>query len=317
MERLFLDFLERAPRSQKPRSRGLTFVGDHAEPMSLLREMLDAYGEYADTVKLAVSILWTTPWRVIEQRVKLYRDYNLNVLVDDPIFGIAYHQGKAEQFLRTVSEVGFTHCQIDTHFLCPKERIKKADEDEAHYMGIARELGLRLLGEVGHKWEEGDVSRAKGGLLNVEKTIAEVERLKAAGCEKVFLEARVIREVIGAYGENEQGTEQIHQVVKAVGRDNMIIENTGQLPFDTRMAYRFWAVRNFGPEVNMGGGEPLEELRYIEGIRRGVTFARGPSKSSPMLWVKSLAKHGGKAAEEWWKEDYPIDPSVVRGRSAA
>lgn len=62
MERLFLDFLERAPRSQKPRSRGLTFVGDHAEPISFLREILDAYGEYADTVKLAVSILWTTPY---------------------------------------------------------------------------------------------------------------------------------------------------------------------------------------------------------------------------------------------------------------
>jgi phosphosulfolactate synthase (CoM biosynthesis protein A) len=182
-------------------------------------------------------------------------------------------------------------------------------------MAMARELGLILWGEVGHKWEEGDVSRS-GSSLNVNATIAETKRLLALGCEKVFLEARVIREVIGAYGEKVKGAEQIRQVLGAVGQENMIIEITGQLPFDTRMAYRSWAVRTFGPEVNMGGGEPVQDLRYIEGIRRGVTFAKGPSKSSPVLWVKSLAKNGGKAAVEWWKEDYPIDPSVVQDRSA-
>jgi phosphosulfolactate synthase len=317
MERLFCDFLDRAPRSRKPRANGITIVGDHSHPPSALRELLDAYGEYADIVKLAVSLLWTAPSRFIEERVKLYRDYRIDVLIDDPIFAIAYHQGKAERFLRTIRDIGFTHCQIDTHFLTPPQKARQADEDEKRYASMAKELGLKLLGEVGHKWEEGDTSRRPGGGLDVSATTAEVRRLLALGCEKVFLEARVIREVIGAYGENEEGTEQIRQVVQAVGQESMIIENTGQLPFDTRMAYRFWAVRNFGPEVNMGGGEPIEELRYIEGIRRGVTFAKGPSRSSPMLWVKSLARNGGRAAEEWWKEEYPIDPSVLRGRSAA
>jgi len=34
-----------------------------------------------------------------------------------------------------------------------------------------------------------------------------------------------------------------------------------------------------------------------------------------MLWVKSLAKNGGQAAEEWWKkEEYPIDPRMVGQR---
>jgi hypothetical protein len=36
-----------------------------------------------------------------------------------------------------------------------------------------------------------------------------------------------------------------------------------------------------------------------------------------MLWVKSLAKNGGRAGEEWWKEEYPIDPNVVKNRTAA
>lgn len=314
MEKMFLDFLDRAPRSEKPRARGFQTVSEMGYPIPWLREMLDTYAPYIDCAKFAVSPCWTIPGRMIEEKIKLYRDYHISPAIDDPTFAIAYYQGKADQFLRTVREVGFTHVQIDTHFINTgeKESAKKADEDEMKYIALARELGLKVDGEVGQKWEEGDRSRAKGGLLNVKLIIAEMKRLLAAGCEHIYLEARVIREAIGDYGEKEEGTRQIRQIVEAVGQDNVFIEITGQLPFDTRMSHRFWAVRNFGPDVNMGGGEPIEEVRYIEGLRRGITFAKGPSKSSPMLWVKSLAKNGGKASEEWWKEGYPVDSNIVK-----
>ena len=84
------------------------------------------------------------------------------------------------------------------------------------------------------------------------------------------------------------------------------VEISGQLPFDTRQCHRFWAVRNFGPEVNLGGGGSIEEVRHIESIRRGFAYVNGPGKSTTKLWVKSLAKNNGQAAPEWWKEEYPI-----------
>ena len=52
-------------------------------------------------------------------------------------------------------------------------------------------------------------------------------------------------------------------------------------------------------------------MRYIEGIRRGISFVKGPSRSTSMLWMKSLAENAGKAAEHWWQEEYPIDPDLV------
>lgn len=315
MEKLFCDFVERAPRSKKPRTSGLQVGGDNCESTFWLKELLEQYGEYVDVVKLAISMLWTMPWRSVEERVRIYRDHNVNVLIDDPIFGIAYHQGKADQFLRAVRDTGFTHCQIDTHLLVAPDKMKKADEDEKYYHARAREIGLRLLGEVGQKWEEGDSTRGGSGTLNVEATIAGINHFLGMGCEQVFLEARVIRQVVGEYGEKEEGTRQIRQVVDAVGADKIIFENDAQLPFEVRMALRFWSVRNFGPEANMGGSDPLTELRYIEGIRQGVTYAKGPSKATPMLWIKSMAKHGGKAAPDWWKEEYPIDATLVRGDS--
>ncbi len=311
MERRFLDFLELAPRSQKPRTRGLTTVLEQGHSTTWVRDMLEAWGEYVDYVKFPVTCVFM-PWRVIEDKVKLYRDHRVNVAIDDPMFAIAYYQGKAGQYLRTVRDIGFTHIQIDTHFLGAEETIKKAHEDELRYFAMARELGLKLEGEVGQKWEEGDRARAGRGLLNVEAIITETRRLLAAGCEHVFLESRVIREAIGDYGEKEQGTRQIREIVEAVGLEKIFIEITGQLPFDVRMCHRFWAVRNFGPDVNMGGGELIEEIRYIEGVRRGITFVKGPSKSTSMLWLKSLVKNRGKTAEDWWKEDYPIDPNLAQ-----
>jgi hypothetical protein len=68
-------------------------------------------------------------------------------------------------------------------------------------------------------------------------------------------------------------------------------------------------VRNFGPEVNIGGGGSIDEVRHIESIRRGFAFVNAPGKSTTKLWVKSLAENHGKAADDWWKEHYQLDPS--------
>lgn len=305
------DFMELAPRSQKPRQHGLTTVGDQGHPVAWLREMLEAYGGYLDGVKFTPSYLLIVPSQIVEERVKLYRRYNVNVAIDDPTFAIGYYQGKADQLIRTAHNMGFTHIQIDTQHINLGEKGigKKAADDEARYMTMARELGLRIEGEVGKKWKEGDPARAGNGLLNVEGIVAEMRRLLAAGCEHVYLESRVIREAIGDYGEKAQGSAQIRQIFEAVGQDKIFIEISGQLPFDTRQCHRFWAVRNFGPEVNIGGGGSIDEIRHIESIRRGFGFVNGPGRSTTKLWVKSLAKNHGKASKEWWKEEYPIDLS--------
>jgi phosphosulfolactate synthase (CoM biosynthesis protein A) len=313
MKQYFSDFLELAPRSQKPRTRGFTKVGDQGHPLAWLSEMLDAYGAYLDGVKFTPSYILLVPGRLVEERIKIYRDHNVSVAIDDPTFAIAYYQGKAEQCLQAARDMGFTHAQVDTQHVGTGNE-QEAEAGQRHYVEFARNLGFKLEGEVGKKWQEGDSARAGDGLLNVEAIIAQTNRLLALGCEHVYLESRVIREAIGDYGENQRGTDQIRQIMEAVGQDKMFIEISGQLPFDTRQCHRFWAVRNFGPEVNIGGGGSIEEVRHIESIRRGFAFVNGPGKSTTKLWVKSLARHHGKASAEWWKEAYELDPAAAKKR---
>ena len=195
--------------------------------------------------------------------------------------------------------------QIDTRFVEPQspDAAKKADEDEQRYLALARDLGLKVMGEIGQKLPQGDRMRTERDSMNVSAAVSEIKRLLDLGCEYVYLESRMLREVIGEYGEREEGTRQIIEIVEAVGSEKIFIEISGQLPFDTRQCHRFWAVRTFGPEANIGGGGSIEEAGYVEAIRRGMTFVGGPHRTtSSKLWIKSLARHGGKAAAEWWKE---------------
>ncbi len=309
-EKRFFDFLELAPRSAKPRKRGLTVIGDEGDPVDWLRGMLEGWGEYIDYAKFVPALLMM-PNRLMEQRIKLYRDFGINVALDDPIFAIAYYEGKAEKLLRAARDMGFTHCQIDTGHIKVADGKTIKEEDEK-FTAIAREMGFKFWGEVGQKHSEGDPARAKGGLLNVSVVVDEMKRLLAAGCEHVFLESRVMREAIGDYAERAEGDAQLCEIVKAVGQDNVMIEITNQLSEKARQCHRLWAVRKFGPDVNMGGGASIKEVRHIEAIRRGITFVPGPSKSSSRLWVRSLAKNKGKAADDWWtSEEYKVDPSLV------
>ena len=311
-QKRFFDFLELAPRSKKPRTTGMTSVGDEGDPLPWVRNMLEAWGDYCDSVKFVPALL-NLPHKNVEERVKLYRDFGMNVALDDPIFAIAYYQGKAEQLLKAAWQMGFTHCQIDTRHVAPTtpEGAKRADDDHLRYSAMARDIGFKLWGEVGQKQEEGDTARAAPGSVNVPGIVGEMKALLASGCSHVFLENRVVKHAIGDYGEKVAGGEQIRDIVNQVGQEHIYIEIANQMTFESRNCHRHWAVRTFGPDVNFAGGTTLKEVRFVEAIRRGVIFVPGPSKGSSRLWVKSMANNGGRAADEWWKEEYVIDEAAA------
>jgi phosphosulfolactate synthase len=292
----FLEFLDLPARSAKPRSRGLTIVRDPGFPTDWLRGMLEAYGPLIDMVKCPIAVL-TAPRKLMEDNIRLYRDYDVGVAVDDPMFSLAYHLGKVDPFFRALSDLGVTNIQVEVPRSHPD-----GDAEELRFLQLAREHGLRVDGEVGQKYTQGDVTRSPDGFLNVEATIAEAKRQLAQGCERVYFESAVIRSVLGNPATYEKGTQQIRAIVDGIGLDSAIIEINGLLmSFDDAQFTRFWAVKNFGPDVNMGGGEALTDIQFIEAVRRGISFVHGLNEN-PRLWVNSIARHGGRAAEDWWRE---------------
>ena len=122
----FFDFLELAARKPKPRRQGLTCIGDEGDPIGWVRDMLDTWGDYVDSVKFVPALLMM-PARIAEERVKLYRDFKLDVALDDPIFGIAYYQGKAEQLLAPGARYRL-HALPDRHQTIRTRRRRVAEE---------------------------------------------------------------------------------------------------------------------------------------------------------------------------------------------
>ena len=131
-EERFFEFLELAPRSKKPRTKGLTCIGDEGDPVPWVRDMLEIWGDYADSIKFVPALLMM-PSRVVEERCKLYRDFGLDVALDDPIFAIAYYQGKAEQLLHAAWDMGFTHCQVDTKNIDVEDPARETSLEEARW----------------------------------------------------------------------------------------------------------------------------------------------------------------------------------------
>jgi len=300
MDKRFFDYLELAPRTSKPRKTGLTVISDCQAELSSVRDTLEAFGEYIDLAKITVGSLLSED-RVMRKKIALYKQHGVDLEPAGPIFNIAHYQRKEKELFKELREYGFTHVEIDTgdetRFKGPREDI----EEEAKYTEMAREYGLKVVGEVGKKYSEGDKTRTVDGRINVTETIKEMKRFLDAGAERIYWESRVTKAALGDYAENEAGAEQILEVANAVGPDHIIFEVTQMLPYDTRMSLRFWFVSHFGPDVNIANTQ-LDEVTVLECIRRGIFPVFGGSrKSSSALWLRAIAQHEGKTPEGWWK----------------
>lgn len=302
MGKRFFDFLELAPRSAKPRKSGLTVISDAFTEPCIVKDTLAAFGDYVDLAKITVGSLLADE-QVIRKKIELYRKHDVDVEPAGPIFNIAHYQGKEEQLFKALKTYGFTHVEIDTGEEVRFKDGRQDIEEEASYTAMAKDLGLEVVGEVGRKFPQGDRTRSSDGSINVEETIKEIKRFLEAGADKVYWESRVTKAALGDYADNEEGARQILEVANAVGPENILFEVTQMLPYDTRMNLRFWFVRNFGPEVNIANTK-LDEVGILECIRRGIWPVFGGKRtSSSVLWMQSLAKHGGKAPNEWWKQN--------------
>lgn len=198
-------------------------------------------------------------------------------------------------------ELGFDQIEVSSSATERREM-----DEEVRFTELAKELGFRVLGEVGKKFTEGDDSRSADDQIDVEATVRQMQVLLAAGAEKIYWEGHLLRRVMGEtpaeiLARQEIATPQIMAVVDRIGAENIVFEVSGMVGRKTRRAMHFWLIQLFGPEVNIGNAR-IEEIMTIEMMRRGTypVFGFGPAGDHP--WIQALARGGGEASPEWWKE---------------
>lgn len=265
---------------------------DRGWPVTFSEGMMQAYGEYVDIVKIGIRHIHQ-PEDVVREKVKMYKKYNVEVQAGGPLMEIGRAEGKGEQVLETLSSLGFDSLEISSE----AKPTNEVDEDRK-FAVLCKKHGLKIYGEAGKKFPEGDRTRSAPNTLDVEGAAQEIKDLLSMGATKVYFEGHVSRMVLGEMGENKEGGRQIERVAEMVGQDNLIFEvPMTYATYASKRALTWFFVRTFGPEVNLGNIS-YEELPEAEEIRGGVFPVTGTTGGNHP-WLHALTTTG--STEDWWK----------------
>lgn len=240
-----LDFLTLPERTRKPRERGLTHVLDKGYSLEQVRQFMEVAKEYVDIVKLGWGTAVVTP--NVREKVDLYHSYGVPVCFGGTFFEVCLRQGKLEEFLAAVRELGMEYLEVSDG------TVPMIEEEK---LGLLRRLTkeFRVLSEVGSKDEE--------VVIAPYKWVDSIKRELDAGAWKVITEGRESW-TVGIYQPGGQVKEGLlDEIVIAVDADSLLFE----APVKSQQT---WFIKQFGANVNLGNIPP-EDVVSVETLRIGV-----------------------------------------------
>lgn len=240
-----MNFLDVPKRTTGKRNYGLTSVADFGIPVGQLRHVLEDYHEYIDVAKLGIGSAYVTP--NLEEKIKLYSQYEIKVYCGGTLFEKCYNQGKLKEYKQYLKNIGLEWVEVSngTMDIPLKERLDLVNELKADFY---------VLGEVGSKNQSKE--------LSVESWVDEMTSLLDAGCQYVITEGRDSG-TAGIYDANGNVKKQIIlELAKAIDIKKIIFE----APTNKQQMY---FINTFGPNVNLGNVK-LQDALLLEAERVGL-----------------------------------------------
>lgn len=286
------DLIHIPDRTPKPRSRGITMIIDETGFGARNPELL-AYRQYIDLVKLTIPSLWTDD-SDFRENIRLWREAGVEVQLGGVPFELAVAQGRQEDFLKCMLELGSNIVEVENHTGNMTMAEMKAE------VRRLKDGGFKVVSEVGTKWVQYDDTRKTRGEVNVQAVVDKIHALLDAGSDHIYWEGMVVRALIGNRLENETGQAQLLEVMRQVPADKIILEMWSARGAPNTPLWA-WLVHHLGPDVNIAN-VPSSQIMFLESIRRGCFYDPG----HPYLrWLNA-----GKPVEHWWKmplPDYKVD----------
>ena len=245
------EFLERPPRTSKPRRRGITVLSDKARSLSDVASFIETVGDIVDHMKVPdhVGVMWRYPAALIKKKNALYAKAGIDTLPGGIPFEVAAVQGKVPQFMERVAKLGFKGVEVS------EDSIDLAPGDRVHAIRQARSHGLAVFTELGKKLPDQP--------LNAEEAIEMANRDLEAGTHLVVVEKSDVALVI------KQGLDTLHRLMRGVGAEHLIIECG---PGADRFEIARWLMTEFGADVNLENID-AEDAYIVEAMRHGLTRA--------------------------------------------
>jgi phosphosulfolactate synthase len=238
-----------AGRTDKPRSAGITFLSIKGLGLAAVRDLIEVAGDYIDRAKLAFGTTLMLDERFLKEKIRLFREADIEVNPGGTSGEIAVHQGRYPAYLRRAAELGFTTIEVSDG------TIPVDDQTRERMIKEALAAGFKVVSEVGKKDPALNPS--------VAESIRQIERDLAYGVSYVTIEARASAKGVGVFDQDGRvKADDVEQLVAAVDPALLIWEaptTEGQLFF----------IERFGPNVNLGNIAPTDIIP-CEGLRRGL-----------------------------------------------
>lgn len=291
------EFLKITEPEPKPRTLGRTSVADVGYPNSFVEGMLELWSAAIDVVKVSAFTL-TADDSAVRRKLAIYNSYGVDTQAGGPVLEIARLQGKLRETIERIREMGFTSIEISSEAL----PTTYSREEEEQVASIAREMGLAMHGEIGKKFPDGDPLRTDGGSgLDVEAAIAAAEMYLDIGCDFVYVEGHLLRQVIGDNAERgAEHRDEFRALAEKVGLEHLFFEVPfTYLPYASKRLLQHWLVMNLGPQVNIAN-VMLSEIPELEVVRTGMFPVFGAEDGDHPYVRASAESPTGLPEGPWW-----------------
>jgi phosphosulfolactate synthase len=237
----------------KPRKQGLTMVIDRCHGLGATKDLLALTGDYIDQIKLSFGTSIFLDEDLLRRKIDLVCAHNIDIYPGGTLMEATLVQGVYPQYLRRAKELGFTAIEISDGTITMSRQIR----DDA--IKRALDVGLKVVTEVGKKDPALYPSPAE--------ICDQIAGDRAAGADKVIIEARESGTGIGIYDEDgELRQDRMEAIVNGLGESRC--DTIWEAPLK---AQQIALILRCGPNVSLGNIRPQDVLG-LETLRCGLRF---------------------------------------------
>lgn len=252
-------------RSEKPREEGITMILGEAVfsmgGMNYLQDLLAVNGAWIDWYKFVWSSFPLQSPSLRARKIELLNEHDVRSFSGGNFFEAAIAQGYEDEFLTAISDARCPGIEVSTTI------IDVSLEEKAELIEKAVNHGLHVHGEIGRKATE-----TEGESLTTAEAIEDMRACLDAGAEMVVYETEEVEGIFeddSGVGTDESMLEQVEEIARAVGQENILFEVPISSDLHEMLEISGWFIKNLGPEVNLGNINPMM-VSMVEQQRRGI-----------------------------------------------
>ena len=239
-------FLSLPSRPSKPRSAGLTHVLDKGLPLVVLRNLVEAVGDYIDVWKFGYGLSYFDSQ--LARKLSLLAANGVRACPGGTLAEICWLQQKTDQYFDWLQTVGMDCVEISNGASAMPAETKR------QLIATAAGRGFEVFAEVGSK----DPNIVATPSAWAEEAQADLD----AGATWIVAEGRDSG-TVGLYDADGQVRSDLVAALETVGAQASVIY---EAPLRAQQA---WLIRHVGPNVNLGNIAG-EEVLSLEALRLGL-----------------------------------------------